>query len=131
MSQLSRNNFNKRRHLVQRIRMLMEAKPLGHGLTAKPACQVYAYIQQQGGYSLAELRDAVNLAEPVLLSQCPMAGLKEVDQPAGKTMRQSCQARVRLLSQKSKSCFGVKRRCKLSSAKKNAKWTWSCQPISE
>ncbi len=65
VSQLSRNNFNKRRHLVQRIRMLMEAKPLGHGLTAKTACRVYAYIQQQGGFSLAELRDAVNLAEPV------------------------------------------------------------------
>ena len=65
VSQLSRNNFNKRRHLVQRMRMLMEAKPLGHGLTAESACRVYAYIQQQGGFSLAELRDAVNLAEPV------------------------------------------------------------------
>ena len=43
----------------------MEAKPLGHGLTAKTACRVYAYIQQQGGFSLAELRDAVNLVEPV------------------------------------------------------------------
>ena len=63
LSKQSRNNFNKRRHLVQRIRMLMEPKP--HGLSAKAACRVYAYIQQQGGFSLAELRDAVNFAEPV------------------------------------------------------------------
>ena len=63
LSKQSRNNFNKRRHLVQRICMLMEPKP--HGLSAKAACRVYAYIQQQGGFSLAELRDAVNFAEPV------------------------------------------------------------------
>jgi len=43
--------------------MLIEAKP--HGLSAKAACRVYKYIQQQGGFSLAELRDAVNFAEPV------------------------------------------------------------------
>ena len=42
LSKQSRNNFNKRRHLVQRIRMLMEPKP--HGLSAKAACRVYAYI---------------------------------------------------------------------------------------
>jgi len=63
LSRLSKNNYNKRRHLVQRLRMLMEAKP--HALSAKAACRVYAYIQQQGGFSLAELRDAVNFAEPV------------------------------------------------------------------
>ena len=39
----SRNNYNKRRHLVQRISMLME-----HGLSASSACRVYAHIQQQG-----------------------------------------------------------------------------------
>ena len=61
----SRNNYNKRRHLVQRIGMLMEAKPLGQGLSATAACRVYAHIQQQGGFSLAELRNAVNFAEPV------------------------------------------------------------------
>ena len=63
LSKQSRTNFNKRRHLVQRIRMLIEAKP--HGLSVEAACRVYAYIQQQGGLSLAELRDAVNHAEPV------------------------------------------------------------------
>ena len=52
LSTQSRNNFNKRRHLVQRIRMLIEAKP--HGLSTEAACRVYAYIQQQGGLSLAE-----------------------------------------------------------------------------
>jgi len=46
--------------LVQRISMLME-----HGLSATAACRVYAHIQQQGGFSLAEVRDAVNFAEPV------------------------------------------------------------------
>lgn len=60
LSKQSRNNYNKRRHLVQRISMLME-----HGLSATSACRVYAHIQQQGGFSLAELRDAVNFAEPV------------------------------------------------------------------
>ena len=60
LSKQSRNNYNKRRHLVQRISMLME-----HGLSASSACRVYAHIQQQGGFSLAELRDAVNFAEPV------------------------------------------------------------------
>ncbi|KAL3134338.1 hypothetical protein ABBQ38_006595 [Trebouxia sp. C0009 RCD-2024] len=60
LSKQSRNNYNKRRHLVQRISMLME-----HGLSATAACRVYAHIQQQGGLSLAELRDAVNFAEPV------------------------------------------------------------------
>ena len=56
----------------------MEPKP--HGLSAKAACRVYAYIQQQGGFSLAELRDAVNFAEPVTP--------KEVDYLAGKTVTQ-------------------------------------------
>ena len=60
ISTQSRNNYNKRRHLVQRISMLME-----HGLSATAACRVYAHIQQQGGFSLAEVRDAVNFAEPV------------------------------------------------------------------
>ena len=60
LSKQSRNNYNKRRHLVQRISMLME-----HGLSASSACRVDAHIQQQGGFSLAELRDAVNFAEPV------------------------------------------------------------------
>ena len=60
LSKQSRNNYNKRRHLVQRISMLIE-----HGLSATSACRVYAHIQQQGGFSLAELRDAVNFAEPV------------------------------------------------------------------
>ena len=43
--------------------MLIEAKP--HGLSTEAASRVYTYIQQQGGLSLAELRDAVNYAEPV------------------------------------------------------------------
>ena len=60
ISKQSRNNYNKRRHLVQRVSMLME-----HGLSATAACRVYAHIQQPGGFSLAELRDAVNFAEPV------------------------------------------------------------------
>ena len=60
ISTQSRNNYNKRRHLVQRISMLME-----QGLSATAACRVYAHIQQQGGFSLAELRNAVNFAEPV------------------------------------------------------------------
>ena len=63
LSKLSRNNYNKRHHLVQRLCMLMEAKP--HGLSTKAAFRVYTHIQQQGGFSLAELRDAVNIAEPV------------------------------------------------------------------
>ena len=63
MSKQSRNNFNKRRHLVHRIRMLIDAKP--HGLSEEAACRVYTYIQEQGGLSLAELRDAVNHSEPV------------------------------------------------------------------
>ena len=64
LSKQSRNNDNKRRHLVQRISMLMEC-----GLSAASACRVYAHIQQQGGFSLAELRDAVNIAEPVPASR--------------------------------------------------------------
>ena len=60
ISKQRRNNYNKRRHLVQRISMLME-----HGLSATAACRVYARLQQQGGFSLAELRDAVNFVEPV------------------------------------------------------------------
>ena len=60
ISTRSRNNYNKRRHLVQRISMLMQ-----QGLSATAACRVYAHIQQQGGFSLAELRNAVNFAEPV------------------------------------------------------------------
>ena len=60
ISTQSRNNYNKRRHLVQRISMLIE-----QGLSATAACRVYAHIQQQGGFSLAELRNAVNFAEPV------------------------------------------------------------------
>ncbi|DBB16952.1 TPA: hypothetical protein ACH3X3_014062 [Trebouxia sp. C0006] len=60
LSKQSRNNYNKRRHLVQCINMLVE-----HGLSATSACRVYAHIQQQGGFSLAELRDAVYFAEPV------------------------------------------------------------------
>ena len=44
ISKQRRNNYNKRRHLVQRISMLME-----HGLSATSACRVYAHIQQQGG----------------------------------------------------------------------------------
>ena len=63
LSKQSRTNFNKRRHLVQHIRMLIEAKP--HGLSTEAASRVYTYVQQQGGLSLAELRDAVNHAEPV------------------------------------------------------------------
>ena len=63
MSKQSRTNYNKRRHLVQRIRMLMDVK--SHGLSAEAACRVYSYVQQQGGCSLAELRNAVNHAEPV------------------------------------------------------------------
>ena len=43
--------------------MLIEAKP--HGLSTEAASRVYTYVQQQGGLSLAELRDAVNHAEPV------------------------------------------------------------------
>ena len=35
------------------------------GLSAAAACRVYAHIQQQGGFSLAELRNAVNFVEPV------------------------------------------------------------------
>ena len=49
--------------MVQRIRMLIEAKP--HGLSTEATSRVYTYVQQQGGLSLAELRDAVNHAEPV------------------------------------------------------------------
>ena len=60
LSKHSRNNYNKRRRLVQRITMLME-----HVSSATAACQVYTHIQQQGGFSLAELCDAVNFAEPV------------------------------------------------------------------
>ena len=60
ISTRSGNNYNKRRHLVQRISMLMQ-----QGLSATAACRVYAHIQQQGGFSLAELRNAVNFAEPV------------------------------------------------------------------
>ena len=63
LSKQSKDNFNKRRHLVQRTRMLIEASP--HGLSPEAACRVYTYIQQQGGLSLAELRDAVNHSEPV------------------------------------------------------------------
>ena len=63
VSKQSKTNFNKRRHLVHRIRMLIEAKP--HWLSAEAACRVYTYIQQQGGLSLGELRDAVNHSEPV------------------------------------------------------------------
>ena len=63
LSKQSRTNFNKRRHLVHRIRMLIEAKL--HGLSTEAACGVYTHIQQQGGLSLAELRDAVNHSEPV------------------------------------------------------------------
>ena len=63
LSKQSRNNFNKRRHLIHRIRMLIYAKP--HGLSEEAACRVYTYIQKQGGLSLAELRDAVNHSKPV------------------------------------------------------------------
>ena len=105
LSKSSRNNYNKRRHLAQRLCMLMEAKP--HGLLAKAACRVYTYIQQQRGFSLAELRDVVNFVEPV-----PKP--KEVDQLAGKTMTQCRVTKVRLVSLKSRSCCGVQRHCKLS-----------------
>ena len=63
LSKQSRNNFNKRRHLVYRIRMLIDAKP--HGLSEGAACRVYTYVLQRGGLSLAELRDAVNHSDPV------------------------------------------------------------------
>jgi len=63
LSDKSRNNYNKRRHLVQRIRLLMDVQ--SHGLSAEAACQVYLYVQHKGGFSLAELRNAVNHAEPV------------------------------------------------------------------
>ena len=63
LSDKSRNNYNKRRHLVQRIRLLMDVQ--SHGLSAEAACQVYSYVQHKGGFSLAELRNAVNHAEPV------------------------------------------------------------------
>ena len=36
-----------------------------HGLSAEAAYRVYSYVQQKGGFSLAELRNAVNHAEPV------------------------------------------------------------------
>ena len=41
LSKQSRTNFNKRRHVVQRIRMLIEAKP--HGLSTEAASRVYMY----------------------------------------------------------------------------------------
>jgi len=63
LSKDSRTNYNKRRHLVQRIRLLMDVK--SHGLSAEAACRVYQHVKQQGDFSLAELRDAVNHAEPV------------------------------------------------------------------
>ena len=59
----SKNNYNKRRHPIQRIRLLMVAKP--HGLSADAACRVCQHVKQQGDYAIAELRDAVNHAQPV------------------------------------------------------------------
>ncbi len=41
----------------------MDVKP--HGLSAEAACRVYQHVKQQGDFSIAELRDAVNHAEPV------------------------------------------------------------------
>ncbi len=63
LTKQSKNNYNKRRHLVQRIRLLMDVKP--HGLSAEAACRVYQHVKQQGDFSIAELRNAVNHAEPV------------------------------------------------------------------
>ncbi len=67
LTKQSKNNYNKRRHLVQRIRLLMDVKP--HGLSGEAACRVYQDVKQQGDFSIAELRDAVNHAEPVLDSR--------------------------------------------------------------
>ena len=63
LTKQSKNNYNKRRHLVQRFRLLMDAKP--HGLSTDASCWVYQHVKQQGDFSIAELRDAVNHAEPV------------------------------------------------------------------
>ena len=57
LSDGSRGNYNKRRHLVQRIRLLMD--PKSHGLSAEAACRVYQHVKQQGDFSVAELRDLV------------------------------------------------------------------------
>ncbi|DBA94946.1 TPA: hypothetical protein ACH3X1_002472 [Trebouxia sp. C0004] len=62
LTKQSKNNYNKRRHMVQRIRLLMDVKP--HGLSAEASCRVYQHVKQQGDFSIAELRDAVNHAEP-------------------------------------------------------------------
>ena len=45
----------------------MDVKP--HGLSGEAACRVYQHVKQQGDFSIAELRDAVNHAEPVLDSR--------------------------------------------------------------
>ena len=107
LSKQSRTNFNKRRHLVHRIRMLIEAKP--HGLSTEAACRVYTHIQQQGGLSLAELRDAVYHSEPV-----PDSSAKGEDQLAGMTMTQCRVTKTRSLSPKNRSCHGGRRQCNLS-----------------
>ena len=57
----SLNNYHKRRHLVQRIRIVMAE----HGLSEEAACGVYQRVMDQGRFTLAELRDAINHAEPV------------------------------------------------------------------
>ena len=67
LTKQSKNNYNKRRHLVQRFRLLMDAKP--HGLSTDAACRVYQHVKQQGDFSIAELRDAVNHAGQSLIAE--------------------------------------------------------------
>ena len=86
LTKQSKNNYNKRRRLVQRICLLMDVKP--HGLSAEAACRVYQHVKQQGDFSIAELQDAVNHAEPVPNSRARgglAASRKDMDvMPRGK-----------------------------------------------
>ena len=63
LTKQNKNNYNKRRHSVLRFCLLMDAKP--HGLSRDAPCWVYQHVKQQEDFSIAELRDAVNHAEPV------------------------------------------------------------------
>ncbi|KAL3134246.1 hypothetical protein ABBQ38_006677 [Trebouxia sp. C0009 RCD-2024] len=103
----SKNNYNKRRHLVQRIRLLMDVKP--HGLSAEAACRVYQHVKQQGDFSIAELRDAVNHAKPVPDSR-GRGGLAA----SRKDMDVMPRAKKKPHVTNDRSLPGVKRHCRLS-----------------
>ena len=60
-SKKSCNLVNKNRHLVERMRLVMQQ----HSLGEQAVCDMYQRVMDGFGFTLRELRDAINHAEPV------------------------------------------------------------------